>query len=93
MKPEEVASIVLAKLGSGSSIDRISLISDGRDLATVEPRAGRSLTPDGGPLWVVWAHGSFVSKRGGRRRRLPIRQPTGYLIADRDGHVAGMGMP
>jgi hypothetical protein len=92
MTPEEVALIVLAKLGSGGSIDRMTLISDARDLATVEPRAGGGLML-GGPLWVVRAHGSFVSKRGGLGRRQPLQQPTGYLVADRDGHVAGMGMP
>jgi hypothetical protein len=94
MAPEEVASIVLAKLGSGASIDRMTLVSDAGEIATVEPRGGRALNREGGPVWVVRAHGSFVSRRGGLGRLLPIQRPTGYyVIADRDGHVTGMGVP
>src|SRR6476620_6640239 len=61
--PDEVASIVLAKLGSGASIDRMSLLSDDRDLATwslapvaaSRPVEARSRTPCGNPNAVATA--------------------------------------
>jgi hypothetical protein len=94
MAPEDVASLVLARLGSGASIDRMILLGDASDVATVELRGGSMSKPAFGPVWVVRAHGSFVSRRGGPNRVHPIQHSTGYyVIADRDGTIWGMGMP
>jgi hypothetical protein len=59
----------------------------------IEPHAPRPAPgTETGPVWVVRAHGKFVSLRG--LRATPIVADTGYfLILDSDGSVLGMGMP
>jgi hypothetical protein len=95
MSPNAVAAIVLQQLGPDASIDRMNLLADEGSLPSVEPNAGspNPNLPHVGPVWVVRAHGAFVSTLG-PPRTADVHSTTGYYeINDNTGEILGMGMP
>jgi hypothetical protein len=95
MSPSAVAAIVLQQLGPDASIDRMNLLADEGSLPSVEPNAGspNPNLPHVGPVWVVRAHGAFVSTLG-PPRTADVHSTTGYYeINDNTGEILGMGMP
>ncbi len=108
MTPEQVASKVTAFLAQNASIalsastptvatkiDQMVLARPD-EVGAIEPRAaGISLQRQSDPaalLWVVRAHGAFVTQRG--RSMEPRVFASGYLIIDdATGDIVGMGMP
>jgi hypothetical protein len=94
LAPDDVAAMVLQRLGDGATIDRVTALATRASVPLVEPRApkpGPGLKPSG-PVWVVRAKGDFRST--GRFGSTPIVADSGYyVIRDSDGIILGMGMP
>lgn len=83
--------LVSEGLGPPKSTRILSISATTRDdVGAVEPGLAGTLDP-GGPIWVVRAEGSFISRRG---KGAPIVARSGYLIFDdATGEPLGVGMP
>jgi len=95
LDPEDVATIVLQRLGDGATIDRVIAVATDADVSRIEPHAS-SPTPEVepiGPVWVVRAHGKFVGMRGAPGVTQTVSNTGFFVILDSDGIIIEMGMP